>query len=93
MSEAILNYIEPELITIIPVLYLIGNAVKTSEKFKDKYIPLIVGACGIILATWRTCLNNGISSGSVLTGICQGILCAAGSVYANQIVKQVKKSE
>ena len=42
------EYIKPELLVLIPVMYLIGMAVKKS-RIKDKYIPLIIGLASVLL--------------------------------------------
>ena len=46
------EYIKPELLVLIPVLYLIGVAVKKS-KIADKFIPWILGGVSVALsALW-----------------------------------------
>jgi hypothetical protein len=97
--DAIINYIKPELLILIPVLYAIGAAAKKIEVIKDKYIPLILGSAGVILAViWVLATSTLASPQDILTAIftalTQGILCAAGSVYFNQVaIKQPKKEE
>lgn len=97
--EAITNYIKPELLILIPVLYAIGIAAKKTEAIKDKHIPLILGGVGTLLAviwvlatTTLTSLQDVLTA--VFTALTQGVLCAAGSVYFNQAaIKQPKKEE
>ena len=89
------EYIKPELLILIPVLYLIGIALKKSE-FKDKFIPWVLGAISIVLSgIWV--FANADTSGNVLiaifTVITQGVLIAGASVYVNQLIKQAKKGE
>ena len=89
------EYIKPELLILIPVLYLIGIALKKSE-FKDKFIPWVLGAFSIILSgIWV--FANADTSGNMLTAIftviTQGVLIAGASVYVNQLIKQAKKGE
>ena len=90
------DYIKPELLILVPVLYIIGTALKQSEFVKDKSIPLILGLFGVLLATawtvasspiinWQNALNAGF------TGITQGILTTGASVYTNQLIKQITK--
>lgn len=91
------DYIKPELLVLIPVLYLIGLGIKKS-RVADKFIPLILGGIGIVLAALYvlpTCpLTDGNSVASALfTAITQGILTAGASVYINQLVVQSKKEE
>ena len=48
--EAIKEYVRPELLIVVIVLYFIGLAIKNSEFIKDKYIPIILGIIGILIA-------------------------------------------
>lgn len=91
------EYIKPELLVLIPVLYLIGIGLKKSS-LSDKWIPLVLGGVSIILSGVYL-LANGTFSGwqevlvAVFTSLTQGILLAGASVYVNQIVKQSGKEE
>ena len=49
MMEQIMNYVQPELIVVAIVLYFCGMGLKQTQTIKDKYIPLILGASGIVL--------------------------------------------
>lgn len=96
--EAIKELIRPELLVLIPVLYFIGVALKKSASISDKYIPLLLGATGIVLATVYLVSVTPFSSGSeiaalIFAGITQGVLCAGCSVYFNQIAKQTRKDD
>lgn len=53
MEEIILNYVKPELVILAVALYLLGIALKKTELIKDKYIPLVLGVFGIVLALMR----------------------------------------
>lgn len=88
------EFIKPELMVLIPVLYLIGTALKKSEKVNDKYIPLLLGLCGIVLCVLYVGATGTIRSWQdvfmlAFVGITQGILTAGASVYFNQIYKQM----
>ena len=48
--EQIMNYIRPELLVLIPVLYFIGVAMKQSQRVKDNWIPAILGVVGVLLS-------------------------------------------
>lgn len=96
--EQILNYVKPELIVVAAVLYFVGMGIKKAEAIADKYIPLILGAAGIVIcAVWvvATCpLGTGKEIAmAIFTAIVQGVLVAGLSTYINQIVKQADKSE
>lgn len=93
----ITNYIKPELLILIPVLYLIGAGIKQLQ-IKDKLIPLILGAVSVLLCSLWVFATTDIDGSKAIatalfTAITQGALCAGASVYANQIVKQLGKVE
>lgn len=90
--EQLLEYIKPELLILIPVLYFVGMGLKKSE-IKDNYIPWILTTIGIFLSALWVLGTSGITAIAIFTAITQGILCAGASVYVNQLVKQSQKSE
>ena len=97
MYEMIKEFIKPELVVLIPVLYLIGTALKGSN-IADKHIPWLLGSVAITLSLVLVGATSTISGFqealiAVFTGITQGVLCAGASVYANQLVKQKGKDE
>lgn len=91
--ESFESYITPELAVLIPVLYLIGASLKRYKSFADKYIPIVLGATGIVIAMIYEFSVMGFSLDAVYASIIQGILCAGASVYVNQVVKQTSKNE
>lgn len=96
--EQILNYIKPELLVLVPVLYFIGVGLKKSETVKDKHIPLCLGLAGVLLAVLYVLATAELAGYktvllAVFTAVTQGILCAGTSVYVNQTVKQNEKEE
>lgn len=96
--EAVMNYVKPELVVVAVVLYFIGLALKKTEYISDKFIPIVLGIAGIVLAlvwVFATSTLTGYQSVlmAVFTAIVQGILCAGLSTYANQIWKQLGKEE
>lgn len=96
MDNIILNYVKPELIVLSVVLYLIGVGLKKTQTIQDKYIPLILGVLGIVLAAIWVAASSTFGTPqeilmAVFTSIVQGVLVAGLSVYANQLVKQTKK--
>ncbi len=96
--DQILDYIKPELLIVAVVLYFVGIGLKKAQAVPDKYIPVILGAAGIVIcAVWvaAACpLDTGqdIAMG-IFTAVIQGILVAGLSTYVNQIVKQLNKTE
>lgn len=94
--ENILQYIQPGLLILIPVLYIIGMFLKKSAA-PDKFIPLILLAVGIFAAMLWV-IGGGAPIGTaaeiataIFTALVQGILIAGAAVFANQIYKQVGK--
>lgn len=92
----IMNYVKPELIVVALVLYIIGIAIKKAEYINDKYIPLILGVVGIVLAAIWVFANSPLNTTqdvlmAVFTSIIQGILVAGLSTYVNQLIKQSNK--
>jgi len=80
-----MSYITENAIVLIPVLYIIGTIFKNTEKFPDKYIPLILLPIGIALSVWIMGMN--------VESVIQGVLVTGATVYTNQLVKQQKKTE
>ena len=92
------EYIKPELIILIPVLYVIGAGIKKCKRISDNCIPLILGIIGIILsALWVFALSEIYGFKEVLiaifTSVTQGVLVAAASVFSKQIYKQLSKGD
>ena len=97
MFEIITEFIKPELIILIPVLYILGMALKKSDT-KDKNIPFFLGGTSIFLCVMYVIATSDFTTiketfMALFTGITQGILCAGGSVYFNQAIKQYNKDE
>lgn len=90
MDMEFISYVNPELLVLIPVLNLVGLAIKRSNA-DDSVIPLALGLLGMMLATLygMATMQAGDSVAMVLfSGVVQGVLCAAGAVYAHQVLKQ-----
>ena len=91
------EYIKPELLVMIPVLYIIGMALKKSQ-IPDKSIPLLLGLISVLIsAAWvlSTCDITSLrdAAGAVFVAFTQGVLAAGGGVYAHQLYHQSKKDE
>ena len=91
------EFIKPELLILIPVLYIVGIGLKKS-KLPDALIPLVLGGISIILSAAWVIATSDIStlkdvSYAMFVSVTQGILSAGASVYINQIYVQSKKKE
>ena len=92
------EFIKPELLVLSPVLYFIGEAIKKSKAVKNARIPFILGCIAILLTGLYLLATTEINDFRAIatylfTAITQGVLCAAASVYVNQLLKQRKKEE
>ena len=91
------EYITPELLILIPVVYAIGAAAKKS-RLPDRWIPLGLGGISIVLAAIWVLSNSTLDSwqavlAAVFSAVTQGILIAAASVYIRQLYIQANKEE
>lgn len=89
------EFIKPELLVLVPVLYALGIGLKKSS-IKDNLIPAILGLGGVVLsALYLLGTSQFLGAKDVFMvlflAITQGLLCAAASVFVNQMVKQAKK--
>ena len=98
IEQIVESYVKPELLVIAVVLYFIGMGIKNTEKIADKYIPIILGILGVVIAgiyVLATSTFSGYQSilMAIFTSLIQGILVAGTSVYVNQLIKQSQKTE
>lgn len=97
MYELLKEFIRPELLILVPVLFLLGAGLKKSQ-VKDKHIPWLLGAASVVLSFLFIAATSDIAGWkeiflAIFSGITQGVLCAGASVYVNQLVKQAGKRE
>lgn len=91
------EFIKPEFLIIIPVLYIIGRGIKKSN-ISDKLIPAVLGIISIILSGTWVLATSDISTltdvaSALFVSVTQGILSAGASVYFNQLYIQSKKKD
>lgn len=91
------EFIKPELLIRIPVLYVVGIELKKS-KLSDTLIPLILGGIAIVLSAAWVIATSDISTlkdvaYALFISVTQGILSAGASVYVNQLYVQSKKKD
>lgn len=94
--EAFKEFIRPELLVLIPVLYIIGVGFKKTSMLKDNLIPIALGTISILLTSLYIFATTDITGSkdivmAIFTALTQGVLLAGASVYANQIYKQLQK--
>ena len=86
------EFVKPELLLLIPVLYALGAFIKGSS-CADYKIPFILVATGIVLAVLYLFSSSDIVDAKsiatlLFTGITQGVLAAGAAVLVNQLFKQ-----
>lgn len=73
---------------ITVICYLIGEGVKASG-MENKWIPIIVGACGGALGVAGMYLMADFPAQDILTAVAVGIVSGLAAVGVNQIGKQL----
>lgn len=96
MFEILKQFIFPELLVLVPALYVLGYAFKCAQPVPDKYIPALLGAIGVVVAAvYMLSITSTVGvqaiANMIFAAIVQGLLCAGGAVFANQLIKQTKK--
>lgn len=92
------EFVKPELLVLVPVLYFVGVGIKKSPNIKDWVIPYVLGICGVMLAVLYVLATAEIATYqdvamAVFVALTQGIIAAGLSVYGNQLAKQKTKGE
>lgn len=93
--DIVKEFIKPELLILIPVMYIIGAGIKKSA-INDKFIPLILGGISIIFSALYVFATTQITNVqevamAIFIALTQGVLVAGASVYFNQLYKQLIK--
>ena len=97
LQEIICRFIRPDLLVLVPVLFLIGNGLKKSL-IEDCKIPFILGLIAVILSNIYIMLTIDVFNirevlMGIFAGFCQGILIAGASVFVKQLQIQSDKSK
>lgn len=86
------EYIRPELLILVPVLYVLGAIIKDSAAIQNRWIPAILGGVGIALSLLYVLGTGDFSATGIFTAITQGILVAGAAVYTNELIVQLIKN-
>ncbi|MBR2152009.1 MAG: phage holin family protein [Clostridia bacterium] len=86
------DYIKPEFLVLIPVLWFVGWAIKKSN-VKNCIIPFILTLLSVVLCgiyTFATVDVSGIKDimMCIFVSITQGVVATACAVFGDQIIKQ-----
>lgn len=77
----LVEFLDVRLVILVPMLWVLGKAVKVSDLVEDRYIPVLLlipalaGAVGL--------------SGANAESVVQGVIATGLAVYGNQVVKQL----
>lgn len=99
LITAVKEFIKPELLILVVVLYVLGMILKSSEALKDKWIPLTIGIVGVVFAILYVLATSPFGGPqdvamSIFVGLTQGILCAGGALWINQtLIVQPKRDK
>lgn len=83
-------------ITILPITIiclLIGMGLKQINKIPNKFIPVIVGFIGGLIAIPAMYIMKDFPANDVITAISIGIMSGLSSTGVHQVYKQTTKSE
>lgn len=76
-------------LVIFGICYCVGFIVKTSLDFiPNKYIPLLMGILGVVLAMFNTLTQN---TAFTLEILLQGLASGLAATGADQIIRNLKK--
>lgn len=84
----ILNYVVQEGLIMIPILFIIGEIVKSTELLASKWIPLVV----LVISVAFTPLVLGLGTYTA-DNIVQAVLVAGVTVFGNELIKQSSKGD
>ncbi len=87
MNIDLTDYLRGELFVLVPVLYVLGILLKRSP-LRDWLIPFVLCGAGIAVCFAYFWGEGAGLAQTLFSSVTQGILCAACSVYANNLVKQ-----
>lgn len=81
----LIEFVQEQIIVLVPVLYVIGSLLKNTPKMPDWLIPWTLLVVGISMAV--------LILDDPLQGVIQGILVAGATVMAHQLVKQTSERD
>lgn len=82
----ILSFVLNEGLIVIPVLFILGEFIKSTTFVKDKYIPIILLVASVVMTPAVLGAYN-------VHTVIQAILVAGASVFGDQLLKQAKKDQ
>lgn len=86
-----MEFIQPELFLLIPILMGIGSQLKAAPKVPDYAIPLVLDILGVLFAGVYVVATSSTDTNvwmAIFSGATQGLLCSLAAIGVNQTVKQ-----
>ena len=92
------DYIRPELLILVAMLWALGYILKKHPKFKAEWlIPFILVGVGVVATIIYVgfVVDGAFSAAGVTSSVVQGVLVAGAAVLINEGIKQIteKKQE
>lgn len=87
-AQILLDYIKPELLVLVPILWYFGTKIKASKKIEDWAIPFILMGISVLIALSYVLIISGLNGMAVWVGTMQGLAIAALEGYLYQVYKQ-----
>lgn len=89
------DYVKPELAVLLPVLWLLGFAIKKS-KYKDEIIPIVLFIVGMLLSALYIFATEPLATAqqwamAAFVAITQGALYAGFAIGGNQLIRQTPR--
>jgi hypothetical protein len=83
-------------VTVVPIIiicYLLGLLCKAIKKVPDRYVTVIVGTAGGIIAIPAMYIMPAFPATDIITAISVGVMSGLMSTGVNQLYKKVKKDD
>lgn len=95
MNLNIMELIQPDLIILIAVVYVLGLFFKKIPNVPDWLIPILLLIISIVLTFIykAIALGEGMLAVTIVNSLIYGILIAGVCVFGNQLIKQTVKRE
>lgn len=89
--EQVFEFVRPELLVVVVVCYCLGLFLKGVPKIKDWVIPFVLLVSSVIMCVlyMGLVIEKQWTPEIIFVSLMQGILCAAMTVFGNEILKQV----
>jgi hypothetical protein len=87
-----ISLIKPELLILMPVLYIVGNIVKSSPA-KNWMIPFILWGISVLLTVAYIFATEAIDAIHFFIGFVQGTFLTFATVGTNEVIKQAAISK